>query len=222
MWGICHPELWISLRGLLSGGPLGVRLGAEPPTGEHCIGQGQRALRLDRAPAGGEEGPTTGGMTLPSSTDPLGRRLFPFSGSGAGPMTTGRQGGMVDFSWEMTGPRPITTWRSWMRAGKVLARRRLPEGVARGRPAARAESPSTVDDPAQVAVGIETDRGLWVDLARGGGLPGVCASIRCLSARYRERHSTSGAKSDAGGRSGFGRLGAHRPSPPSPDRRRQP
>jgi hypothetical protein len=31
------------------------------------------ALRLDRALAGGEEGLTAGGMTLPMSTDPLGR-----------------------------------------------------------------------------------------------------------------------------------------------------
>lgn len=58
-------------------GPPRVRLGAELPTGEHSKRQGLGALGLDRGPAGSEEGLTTGGMTLPSSTDALVRRLCP-------------------------------------------------------------------------------------------------------------------------------------------------
>jgi hypothetical protein len=47
-----------------------------------------------------------------------------------------------------------------------------------------------------VIVGIETDRGPWVSAGRGR-LPDL--AINPLSvARYRERHSTSGAKSDPG------------------------
>jgi hypothetical protein len=48
-------------------------LGSEPPTGEHYDFPGCQALGLDRALAGGEEGLTAGGMTMPMSTDPLGR-----------------------------------------------------------------------------------------------------------------------------------------------------
>src|SRR5207302_8870988 len=40
-----------------------VRLGPEPPTGEHLLRQGRRALLLDRAPVGARGEPTTGGMT---------------------------------------------------------------------------------------------------------------------------------------------------------------
>jgi transposase len=47
-----------------------------------------------------------------------------------------------------------------------------------------------------VKVGIETDRGAWVDALVAAGYE--VFPINPLSvARYRERHSTSGAKSDA-------------------------
>jgi hypothetical protein len=48
-----------------------------------------------------------------------------------------------------------------------------------------------------VVVGIETDRGPWVGalLAAGYQVDGINPM---QVARYRERHSTSGAKSDAG------------------------
>ena len=46
-------------------------------------------------------------------------------------------------------------------------------------------------------VGIETDRGPWVTALRAAGYQ-VFAINPLSSARYRERYSTSGAKSDAG------------------------
>ncbi len=50
---------------------------------------------------------------------------------------------------------------------------------------------------AQVVVGIETDRGPWVWALRAAGYQ-VYAINPLSAARYRQRHSTSGAKSDAG------------------------
>ena len=89
--------------------------------------------------------------------------------------------------------------------GKVLARRRLPEGlegVTRLHSLIAAQMPDDwVDrDPDEVAglvkVGIETDRGSWVGSLVAAGYE--VFGINPLSvARYRERHSTSGAKSDA-------------------------
>jgi len=49
----------------------------------------------------------------------------------------------------------------------------------------------------QVVVGIETDRGPWVTALRAAGYL-VYAINPMSAARYRERHGTSGAKSDAG------------------------
>jgi len=84
-------------------------------------------------------------------------------------------------------------------AGKVLAKRRLPEGAAgiaqlHGLIGAHlGEEP----DEAQVIVGIETDRGPWVAaLAAAGYL--VFPVNPLQAARFRDRHGVSGAKSDAG------------------------
>ena len=56
-------------------------------------------------------------------------------------------------------------------------------------------------DPGDVAgrvkIGIETDRGSWVTALVAAGYE-VFAINPMSTARYRERHSTSGAKSDAG------------------------
>ena len=90
--------------------------------------------------------------------------------------------------------------------GRRLAQARVPEGVegiarvhalvARHAPAAWADLP--VEKAAsQVVVGIETDRGPWVMALRAAGYQ-VYAINPLSSARYRERYSTSGAKSDAG------------------------
>jgi transposase len=84
-------------------------------------------------------------------------------------------------------------------AGKVLARKRLPEGAA-----GMAQLHSLVGgflgqdaDGADVVVGIETDRGPWVAaLAAAGYL--VFAVNPLQAARFRDRHQVSGAKSDAG------------------------
>src|SRR5689334_24857887 len=51
--------------------------------------------------------------------------------------------------------------------------------------------------PGRVVVGIETDRGPWVAALIAAGYQ-VFAINPMSVARYRERHSTSGAKSDAG------------------------
>lgn len=89
--------------------------------------------------------------------------------------------------------------------GKMLARKRLPEGlegVTRLHSLIAAQMPDDwVDrDPAEAAglvkVGIETDRGSWVGSLVAAGYD-VFAVNPLSVARYRERHSTSGAKSDA-------------------------
>jgi transposase len=79
----------------------------------------------------------------------------------------------------------------------VLARARLPEGIA-GITRLHAligqfAGPDT--EPGEVAVGIETDRGLWVMALRAAGYTVYAINPRQVS-RYRERHGTSGAKSD--------------------------
>jgi hypothetical protein len=85
------------------------------------------------------------------------------------------------------------------RAGMVLAKKRLPEGVAGmaqlheliGR-----HVPEDAED-AEVVVGIETDRGPWVAALTAAGY--VVYPVNPLQAsRYRQRHGVSGAKSDGG------------------------
>jgi len=80
--------------------------------------------------------------------------------------------------------------------GKRLAKARLPEGVegiARFHELVGAQ----VEDPAQVIIGIETDRGLFVTALVAAGYQ-LFAVNPMSTSRYRDRHSTSGAKSDAG------------------------
>jgi hypothetical protein len=84
-------------------------------------------------------------------------------------------------------------------AGRVLARRRVPEGVAGigqlheliGR-----FLPLQGTD-AEVEVGIETDRGPWVVALIAAGYT-VFPVNPLQASRYRSRHSVSGAKSDSG------------------------
>lgn len=90
--------------------------------------------------------------------------------------------------------------------GRRLARARLPEGlegitrlhglVAEYGAASWGDRPSE-EVAAQVVIGIETDRGPWVTALRAAGYQ-VFAINPLSAARYRQRHSTSGAKSDAG------------------------
>jgi transposase len=87
--------------------------------------------------------------------------------------------------------------------GRLLARRRLPEGIegiASLHALVAEQMPEEWADleAAQglVKVGIETDRGPWVAALVAAGYE--VYPINPMSvARYRERHSTSGAKSDA-------------------------
>jgi hypothetical protein len=84
-------------------------------------------------------------------------------------------------------------------AGKVLARRRLPEGVAGIADLHALIGAQLGEDPddAEVIVGIETDRGPWVTALIASGC--LVFPVNPLQAsRYRERHGVSRAKSDAG------------------------
>lgn len=53
------------------------------------------------------------------------------------------------------------------------------------------------DDPAQVVIGIETDRGLLVHAMKAAGYEVFAVNPMSVD-RYRDRHTTSGAKSDSG------------------------
>jgi transposase len=89
--------------------------------------------------------------------------------------------------------------------GRRLARRRLPEGfegitrlhalIAEWMPPEWAEL-DPGEAAAKVRIGIETERGPWVQALIAAGYQ-VYAINPMSVARYRERHSTSGAKSDA-------------------------
>ena len=84
-------------------------------------------------------------------------------------------------------------------AGRRLARARLGEGVAglaRFHELIAGHLPEG-DGPGQVVIGIETDRGPWVAALVACGYRVYAINPRSVS-RYRERHSVSGAKSDAG------------------------
>jgi transposase/transposase IS116/IS110/IS902 family protein len=80
--------------------------------------------------------------------------------------------------------------------GERLGRARLPEGVE-GIARFHDLVASFADDPAEVVIGIETDRGLFVTALVGAGYD-VYAVNPMSTSRYRDRHSASGAKSDAG------------------------
>ena len=83
--------------------------------------------------------------------------------------------------------------------GRVLVRRRLPEGVVglAQLHALVADHLDEDDEPGSVLVGIETDRGAWVQALIATGY--VVYAINPMQvSRYRERHATSGAKSDPG------------------------
>jgi transposase len=92
-------------------------------------------------------------------------------------------------------------------AGKRLDRTRLPEGIA-GMTRLHELIAEHLDDgdvdaetgmlaAEKVVIGIETDRGPWVSALVAAGYE-VFAINPMSVARYRERHSTSGAKSDPG------------------------
>ena len=80
--------------------------------------------------------------------------------------------------------------------GRRLGGGRLPEGVegiARFHELVGAH----VEEPTEVVIGIETDRGLFVAALVAAGYA-VFAVNPMSTSRYRDRHSSSGAKSDPG------------------------
>src|SRR5215204_3602221 len=80
--------------------------------------------------------------------------------------------------------------------GDRLAHGRLPEGIE-GVARFHELVAGLVDSPAEVVVATETDRGLFIGSLVAAGYT-VFAVNPMSVARYRERHSTSGAKSDPG------------------------
>jgi transposase len=80
--------------------------------------------------------------------------------------------------------------------GRKLTSGRLPEGIE-GVARFHAMVADHVEEPAEVIVATETDRGLFVGSLVAAGYT-VLAVNPMSTSRYRERHSTSGAKSDPG------------------------
>jgi len=81
-------------------------------------------------------------------------------------------------------------------AGTVLGKRRVADSVE-GLAELHELVGAHAEEPDEVAVGIELDRGLIVTALVGAGYE-VYAVNPMASSRYRDRHATSGAKSDPG------------------------
>jgi transposase len=82
------------------------------------------------------------------------------------------------------------------RDGRCLAKARVPEGAEGVRRFHELVAPFA-EEPGEVVVATETDRGLFVGALVAAGYQ-VLAVNPLSTSRYRERHSTSGAKSDPG------------------------
>ena len=80
--------------------------------------------------------------------------------------------------------------------GTVLGKRRIAEGLE-GVGQLHALLADHAAEPNQVVIGIETDRGLLVGALLAAGYR-VYAINPLAASRYRDRHTTSGAKSDPG------------------------
>ncbi|MBA3689823.1 MAG: IS110 family transposase [Actinobacteria bacterium] len=81
-------------------------------------------------------------------------------------------------------------------AGAVLATSRVPEGVE-GVAKLHEMASSFAEEPSEVIVGIETDRGLLVEALIATGYR-VYAINPMAASRYRDRHHVAGTKSDPG------------------------
>ncbi len=81
-------------------------------------------------------------------------------------------------------------------SGAKLGKRRVPEGIEGVRQFHELVEPF-VEDPGDVRVAVETDRGLFVGALVAAGYR-VHAVNPFSASRYRDRHSSSGAKSDPG------------------------
>ena len=98
-----------------------------------------------------------------------------------------------------TGPRPITTSNLKTVPAGYWPGGGCPKGWS-GSPCSTswwASISTPAGEPDQVLVGIETERGPWVQALIAAGYA-VFAINPLQVARYRERHPTSGAKSDPG------------------------
>ncbi len=80
--------------------------------------------------------------------------------------------------------------------GTRLGYGRIPEGI-QGIARFHQMVAEHTSDAAEVVVGIETDRGLWVGALVAAGYLVYAINPRAVS-RYRDRHSLGGAKSDRG------------------------
>ena len=108
-------------------------------------------------------------------------------------------------------------------AGRRLAKARLPEGVAgitRLHAMIGAQLGDDAEDAAEVMVGIETDRGPWVQALIAAGYT-VFAVNPLQAARYRERHCGLRRQERHRRRAHAGRHGPHRRPPAAPGGRRQ-
>jgi hypothetical protein len=81
--------------------------------------------------------------------------------------------------------------------GRMLACARVLEGLG-GVGRLHALIADHAGDPAEVVVGIETDRGLLVTSLVAAGYQVYAVNPRAVD-RYPDRHALSGAKSDGGG-----------------------
>ena len=81
-------------------------------------------------------------------------------------------------------------------AGDKLASKRVPEGLD-GIAKLHALVADHADDPSGVIIGIETERGMWVQALIAAGYTVYAVNPLSVS-RYRDRHSLAGAKSDPG------------------------
>src|SRR5664280_2638343 len=121
----------------------------------------------------------------------------------------------------MTGRRPTTMSRSRTR----LAGRWPDAGCRRGSAASRrctllAEHLPGDAEPDEVVVGIETDRGPWVQALLAAGYQ-VYAINPLSASRYLRAARHLPGQERPPGRQGPGRPGPHRPPAPPADRRRQ-
>jgi transposase len=80
--------------------------------------------------------------------------------------------------------------------GEILAKGRVAEGIE-GIARLHAIVAEHAEEPEEAIVGIETDRGLWVGALLAAGYRVFAVNPMSVD-RYRDRHSTSGAKSDPG------------------------
>ena len=96
--------------------------------------------------------------------------------------------------------------------GEVLARNRIPDSLP-GVRALHEMLGEHVEEPQDVIVGIEKDRGLIVAAMLGAHYR-VYAINPMSAARYRERHVTSGSKSDPGDAKVLADLVDRPPQPP--------